>query len=148
MTNAALPVPTPAGTPTIAPAAPTTATEAQVQAAIAAALNATPPSWGWSTLPAWVRNGAYAAAAPLLLTAYNSGKQLLEGPAQLKAIEASVAASTKDIESMRALLSDLKKQVDDGGKISAGLGEKVDRLIWLQQTNNGEKAWPASRPVP
>jgi hypothetical protein len=70
--------------------------------------------------------------APLALTTYQSVKNIIEGPAQVAALVTSTAQDHADIAQLRKDLSNIDT--------------KLDRVIWLMQTQSGAKIYPPSAP--
>lgn len=77
---------------------------------------------------AWV----LALVAPLLLSTYQSVRQIVEGPAQVAALVASTAQDHADVVQV-------KKDI-------ASIDTKLDRVLWIVQTQGGSHSYPASQP--
>lgn len=71
--------------------------------------------------------------APLVLTTYQSVRQIIEGPAQVAALVESTKQDHEDV-------AQLKRDVE-------GIDAKLDRVLWMMQTQSGSRPWPASQPL-
>jgi hypothetical protein len=123
---------TPAGTPIVVPGAPKpqgalpTFTPEQVQA-VNAALNALPPGF----LSAFIKRYwqvLLGLLLPLLLTTYQSAKEILYAP-----LTQITESATKD----RKAVEEVKTQLDAMQKKASEVEVKMDKILWILNQRSG-----------
>ncbi len=130
---------TPPGTPTVGPTlqGPPQLTPEMI-ALLGQAYNALPPG-ALKTVVRQLWPYLVGALVPLILASYGAIKQIINAPSDIPAMQQALKEHTAELD-------DLRKQIVLQEKQLADIDEKIDRLLWLQQTGGGTKSWPTTQP--
>lgn len=136
----ASPTPQPDGTPVIPP---------ELMPLFQFALKSIPPGaiatlfkQHWKVVAAFV--------LPLVFVTWNNIKQIWQGPAALEAISTEISRDREERDTFRTNLSTLStqfsRQASEEEAAHKKLDEKIERILWLMQTQGGAKVYPPSSP--